>query len=62
MKVTCTNGLALGAGVWQIVENDASFAGLDRPTILQPTIGEQADRVAAQLDGVVLSVERSVLR
>ena len=51
-----------GAAVWQIVENHASFAELDRPTILQRTFGERADRVAAQLDGVVLSVERSVLR
>ena len=51
-----------GAAVWQIVENHASFAELDRPTILQRTFGERADRVAARLDGVVLSVERSVLR
>ena len=48
--------------VWQIVENHARFAELDRPTILQRTFGERADRVAARLDVIVLSVERSVLR
>ena len=51
-----------GPAVWQIVENHSSFSELDRPTILQRTFGEQADQVAARLAGVLLSVERSVLR
>ncbi len=51
-----------GPSVWQIVENHASFAELDRPTILQRTYGEQADEVAARLAGVLLSIERTVLR
>ena len=51
-----------GPSVWQIVENHASFAELDRPTILQRTFGERADEVAARLTDVVLSVERTVLR
>ena len=51
-----------GPSVWQIVENHASFAELDRPTILQRTFGERADEVASRLAGVLLSVERSVLR
>ena len=51
-----------GPAVWQIVENHASFSELDRPTILQRTFGERADEVASRLAGVLLSVERSVLR
>ena len=51
-----------GAAVWQIVENHASFAELDRPTILQRTFGERADQEAARLADVILSIERSVLR
>ena len=51
-----------GPSVWQIVENHASFAELDRPTILQRTFGERADEIASRLSGVLLSVERSVLR
>jgi len=51
-----------GPAVWQIVENHASFSELDRPTILQRTFGEQADEIASRLAGVLLSVERSVLR
>ena len=51
-----------GAAVWQMVENHASFAELDRPTILQRTFGERADQEAARLADVILSIERSVLR
>ena len=51
-----------GPSVWQIVENHSSFAELDRPTILQRTFGERADEVAARLAGVLLSIERTVLR
>ena len=51
-----------GPAVWQIVENHSSFAELDRPTILQRTFGERADEIAARLAGVLLSIERSVLR
>ena len=51
-----------GPATWQIVENHSSFSELGRPTILQRTFGEQADLVAARLAGVLLSIERSVLR
>ena len=51
-----------GPTVWQIVENHSSFGELDRPTILQRTFGERADEVAARLTGVLLSIERTVLR
>lgn len=51
-----------GPAVWQIVENHSSFSELDRPTILQRTFGERADEIAARLAGVLLSIERSVLR
>ncbi len=51
-----------GAAVWQIVENHASFGELDRPTILERTFGERADEVAARLAGMLLSIERTVLR
>lgn len=51
-----------GPAVWQIVENHSSFSELDRPTILQRTFGERADEIASRLAGVLLSIERSVLR
>ena len=54
--------LGSGAAVWQLVENHASFTELDRPTIMQRALGERTSNIAAGLAGVVLSVERSVLR
>ena len=54
--------LGSGAAVWQLVENHASFTELDRPTIMQRALGERTSNVAAGLAGVVLSVERTVLR
>ena len=54
--------LGTGAAVWQLVENHASFTELDRPTIMQRALGERTSNVAAGLAGVVLSVERTVLR
>ena len=54
--------LGAGAAVWQLVENHASFTELDRPTIMQRALGERTSSVAAGLAGVVLSVERTVLR
>ena len=51
-----------GPSTWQIVENHASFAELDEPGILARTFGEQVDEVASRLSGVLLAVERSVLR
>ena len=48
--------------MWQIVENHASFRELDRPTIMQRALGERTSSIAAGLAGVVLSVERTVLR
>ena len=54
--------LGSGAAVWQLVENHASFTELERPTIMQRALGERTSNVAAGLAGVVLSVERTVLR
>lgn len=51
-----------GPSTWQIVENHSSFAELDEPSILERTFGERSDEVAAELAGVLLSVERTVLR
>ena len=47
---------------WQVVENHESFAELAQPSIIVRAFGEQADSVASELSGVVLSVQRSVLR
>ena len=47
---------------WQLVENHESFAELAQPSIIVRAFGEQADSVASELAGVVLSVQRSVLR
>ena len=54
--------LGTGAAVWQLVENHSSFTELNNPTILQRALGERTSATAAGLAGVVLSVERSVLR
>ena len=54
--------LGTGASVWQLVENHSSFTELNNPTILQRALGERTSDTAAGLAGVVLSVERSVLR
>ncbi len=54
--------LGSGAALWQVVENHASFRELDRPTIMQRALGERTSSIAAGLAGVVLSVERTVLR
>ena len=51
-----------GPVVWQIVENRASYSELEHPTILQRTLGKQTNQVVARLAGVLLSIERSVLR
>ena len=51
-----------GPTTWLIVENHASFAELDQPGILTRTFGDQAGEVAARLAGVLLSIERTVLR
>ena len=51
-----------GPATWQIVENHSSFGDLDQPSILARTFGAQADEVASRLAGVLLSIERSVLR
>ena len=49
-----------GPEVWQIVENLRSHAELDRPGILTRAFGDEVDRVAASLAGVLVSVERTV--
>jgi hypothetical protein len=54
--------LGSGAAVWQLVENHSSFTELDRPTIMQRALGARTSDTAARLAGVVLSVERTVLR
>lgn len=47
---------------WQIVENHESFADLAQPSIITRAFGEEADSVTSELAGVVVSVQRSVLR
>ena len=47
---------------WQIAENHASFTELAQPGIVARAFGEQADTVTAELAGVLLSVQRTVLR
>jgi len=54
--------LGSGAAVWQLVENHSSFTELERPTIMQLALGDRTSATAAGLAGVVLSVERTVLR
>ena len=54
--------LGSGAAVWQLVENHSSFTELDNPTIMQRALGARTSDTAAGLAGVVLSVERTVLR
>ena len=47
---------------WQIAENHASFTELARPGIIARAFGDQADTVVAEIAGIVVSVERTVLR
>lgn len=47
---------------WQIAENHASFTELAQPNIIARAFGDQADSVAAEIAGVVVSVQRTVLR
>jgi len=51
-----------GPTSWQVVENHASFTELVRPSIIVRAFGDNADSVSAELAGVVVSVERAVLR
>ena len=51
-----------GPTVWQIVQNHASFADLNQPGIVGQTFGDRAAEIASQLSGVLLSIERTVLR
>ena len=47
---------------WQIAENHASFTELVQPGIVTRAFGDQAEAVTAELAGVVVSVQRTVLR
>ena len=49
-----------GPVVWQIVENLRSYAELARGGILR-AFGDESGRIASQLSGVLISVERTVL-
>ena len=51
-----------GPATWQIVENHASFTELAQPSIVARAFGAQAGTVASELAGIVISVERTVLR
>lgn len=51
-----------GPASWQIVENYSSYASLEQPTILERAFRNHAAGVSADLSGVVMSVERTVLR
>lgn len=47
---------------WQIAENHTSFTELSQPNIIARTFGDQAEAQTAEIAGVVLSVQRTVLR
>ena len=51
-----------GPASWQIVENYSSYASLEQPTILERAFRNHAAGVSADLSGVVMSIERTVLR
>ena len=51
-----------GPTMWQIVQNHSSFAELSQPGIVALAFGEGAEDVLATIAGVVVSVERIVLR
>ena len=51
-----------GPTAWLIVENHASFAELKQPSILARTFGSQVNEVASTLAGVLVSIERTVVR
>ncbi len=51
-----------GPATWQIVENHASFSDLAQPSIVARAFGDQASGVVSELAGVVVSIERTVLR
>ena len=51
-----------GPTAWLIAENHASFAELEQPSILARTFGTQVDQMASRLAGVLVSIERTVLR
>ncbi len=47
---------------WLVVQRLTSFAELAQPSLLERAFGAQAGGVAAELTGVVLSIEHTVLR
>ena len=49
-----------GPVVWQIVENLRSYAELERGGILR-AFGDESQRMASQLSGVLIGIERTVL-
>lgn len=51
-----------GPTSWLIVENYASFAQLEQPSLVVRAFGEDAGAAAARIAGVVTSMERTVLR
>lgn len=51
-----------GPTAWQVVENHASFTELSQPSIVARAFGDQAGVAAAELAGVLVSIERTVLR
>ncbi len=51
-----------GPTTWQIVENHASFTELAQPSIVTRAFGDRADVAASELAGLLVSIERAVLR
>ena len=51
-----------GPTTWQIVENHERFLDLAQPSIVSRAFGDQASGVVSELAGVVVSIERTVLR
>ena len=51
-----------GPTTWQIVENHERFLDLAQPSTVSRAFGDQASGVVSELAGVVVSIERTVLR
>ena len=51
-----------GPASWLIVENYASFAQLEQPSLVARAFGEEAGAAIARIAGVISSIERTVLR
>lgn len=51
-----------GPASWLIVENHSSFEQLEQPSLVERAFGEDAGAAAAQVAGVITSIERTALK